>query len=274
MYSSNSACTCKQPEQAVFPKRLSKDSSLHRAFEFRPPNPEVAIGNLPVLFMAHVNKKQTTSSDAPLSDREINMTVGLLHRAVAFGQVRKLMDVYKNSMAPKSELVPAAALLKEMNEVYQNGPSPSLAGMSDAAKRRMIFDEDEVSEWDNISAAGSDFFPPDRGASPKHAAKPNMVKESPDGVPLAQWGKNVCKMPKVKSLGLTYDELISRAKWDEDIHGYLSWIKSTYGTGETGAAPEKITAAVDLALYMEAINWKGPKDQKSSKLGFTRTYKD
>ena len=274
MYSSNSACTCKQPEQAVFPKRLSEDSSLHRAFEFQPPNPEVAIGNLPVLFMAHVNKKQTTSSDAPLSDREINMTVGLLHRAVAFGQVRKLMDVYKNSMAPKSELVPAAALLNEMNEVYQNGPSPSLAGMSDAAKRRMIFDEDEVSEWDNISAAGSDFFPPDRGASPMHAAKPNKVKESPDGVPLAQWGKNVCKMPKVKSLGLTYDELISRAKWDEDIHGYLSWIKTTYGTGETGAAPEKITAAVDLALYMEAINWKGPKDQKSSKLGFTRTYKD
>ena len=241
MYSSNSACTCKQPEQAVFPKRLSEDSSLHRAFEFQPPNPEVAIGNLPVLFMAHVNKKQTTSSDAPLSDREINMTVGLLHRAVAFGQVRKLMDVYKNSMA---------------------------------AKRRMIFDEDEVSEWDNISAAGSDFVPPDRGASPMHAAKPNKVKESPDGVPLAQWGKNVCKMPKVKSLGLTYDELISRAKWDEDIHGYLSWIKTTYGTGETGAAPEKITAAVDLALYMEAINWKGPKDQKSSKLGFTRTYKD
>jgi hypothetical protein len=101
-----------------------------------------------------------------------------------------------------------------------------------------------------------------------------MVKESPDGVPLAQWGKNVCKMPKVKDLGLTYDELISRAKWDEDINGYLSWIKSTYGTGGTGAVPEKITAAVDLALYMEAISWKSLSEKKTSKLGFTRSYKD
>ena len=166
-------------------------------------------------------------------------------------------------------------MLNEMNEVYQSGNSPCLAGMTDAAKRRMAFDDDEVHEWDNISsAAGSEFFPPDRVASPKQAAKPNVIKESPDGVPLVQWGKSVCKMPKVRNLGLTYEELISRAKWDDDVHGYLSWIKSTYGTGGTGIIPEKITAAVDLALYMEAIQWKSASDQKSSKMGFTRSFKD
>ena len=220
--------------------------------------------------MAHVNKKQSTSSDAPLSEREISSTVGLLHRAVAHGQVRIVMDAYKNSRASKDELVPAFNLLGELG-----GGSPTLAGMSDAAKHRMVFDDDEVHEWDNISsAAGSEFFPPDRVASPKQAAKPNVMKESPDGVPLMQWGKSVCKMPKVRNLGLTYEELISRAKWDDDVHGYLSWIKSTYGTGGTGIIPEKITAAVDLALYMEAIQWKSASDQKSSKMGFTRSFKD
>eukprot|EP00435_Cladocopium_sp_Y103_P062966 s521_g24.t1 len=225
--------------------------------------------------MAHVNKKQSVSTDAPLSEREISTTVGLLHRAVAFGQARKLMDVYKGSLTAKGELVPAAALLNEMEEVYQHGPSTKLAAMTYAAKRRMSFDDDEVTEWDNISSAvGSEFFPPDRAASPKHEAKPLNPKESPDGVPVAQWGKNVRKMPKVKSLGLTHNELISRAKYDDDIHGCISWIKTTYGPGGTGVVPEKITAAVDLALYLEAVNWNDQSGQKSSKMGFFRTFKD
>ena len=168
--------------------------------------------------MAHVNKKPSTTSDAPLSDREISMTVGLLQRAVAFGQVPKVMDVYKNSLAPKGEFQ-AAALLNEANEVYQHGSSPSLAAMTDAAKRRVVFDEDESGQRLGhyfTRSAGSVFVPPDRVASPKQAAKPNLAKESPDGVPASQWGKSVCKMPKVKSLGLTYDELLSKA---DTYHG-------------------------------------------------------
>ena len=220
--------------------------------------------------MAHVNKKQSTSSDAPLSEREISTTVGLLHRAVAHGQVRIVMDAYKNSRASKDELVPALNLLGELG-----GGSPTLAGMSDAAKRRMVFEDDEVHEWDNISsAAGSEFFPPDRVESPMHAAQTYKPKTSPEGVPLAQWGKNVCRMPKVKSLGLSYDELISLAKSDEDIHHYISWIKATYGTGGRGEIPEKITAAVDLALYLEAVNWHDRHAPRSSRIGFVRSFKD
>ena len=147
--------------------------------------------------MAHVNKKPSTTSDAPLSDREISMTVGLLHRAVAFGQVPKVMDVYKNSLAPKGEFVQAAALLNEANEVYQHGSSPSLAAMTDAVKRRVAFDEDEVSDWDTISPAALEV-----SSSLRIELRAQSKLQSPiwrrslHGVPASQWGKSVCKMPK------------------------------------------------------------------------------
>ena len=67
---------------------------------------------------------------------------------------------------------------------------------------------------------------------------------------LKDWGLTICRLPKVASLDLTYEELASQP----ERASYLGWIKS-YGINKGGRLE-------DLARYLEAINYMG-KDPKS-----------
>lgn len=77
----------------------------------------------------------------------------------------------------------------------------------------------------------------------------------PEGMTMHRWADELCKMDKVKSLKLTYRELIEAAKTDVKIGEYLNWIIEHYGSDVVGLDPKKITPAVDLAFYLEAVGW-------------------
>ena len=68
--------------------------------------------------------------------------------------------------------------------------------------------------------------------------------------------KAICKMDKVKDRNLSYEEMLYASAKDPDLQRYLSWIENSYGTDGSGVVKKKYTAAVDLALFLEAVDWK------------------
>ena len=93
------------------------------------------------------------------------------------------------------------------------------------------------------------------------------------GMAIQDWGRVVCDMDKVKSLKMSYYELATLASSNDEIAGYLRWIKKTYGTNDTGILQGKtVTRAVDLGLLLEAIGWE-PSCDGDSEVAFVRHLK-
>ena len=89
--------------------------------------------------------------------------------------------------------------------------------------------------------------------------------ELPPGVrSVEEWGRTLCVMPKVKSLKMSYDDLV---KSDDPDHAvYLKWVVEN-ATGRSG----KID---DLANYLKAAGWSSPCGYLIPGTKETRVYKN
>ena len=147
-------------------------------------------------------------------------------------------------------------------------------GMSDASKRRLVCEDSSprYAEWDQIAMCGSEFadattrlanMPMPSGTSAMGYMDStlgyghvNLKIKTPDGISIQKWGSMICKMDKVKDRNLSYEEMMYASAKDPDLQRYLSWIENTYGTDGCGVVKKKYTTAVDLALFLEVVDWK------------------
>ena len=88
------------------------------------------------------------------------------------------------------------------------------------------------------------------------------------------WGNSVCQMLKVAEMKLSYLELVQWAYTDTEIKDCLMWVKNRYGTENTGKPKGKITPAVDLAMFLEAVNWNRDSTVDKGSMTFSRKLKD
>ena len=215
-------------------------------------------------------KRASVLSQEPLTEGEISMTTGLLHRVIQNGQQRLMIQHFRQSRAEKWMYMPHQHVVDECAAIYDGG---NQGAMSDAAKRQRDFPEpeDEVNEWDRVSLVESQlssyasYTAAGKGSAPS-APFPEVQQEPvksgikvPDGMTVSQWGMCLCKMDKVKEWnrnGMAYCRLVECADNRPEVSRYLSWIKSSFGTGGTGVPKKKITPAVDLANYLEYIKWE------------------
>ena len=224
---------------------------------------------------------------SPLTDQDLSMCAGLLHRAVRFGQSAQLLQRVTDWVKIRPDLRPNVVGAQVIVDA-------SMSAMTDAAKRRM--DADETSQasnpWELLNAnepTGSTMTPERFALSPKgyEAGKVNLFPVAnvtdpliplPEGInTVEKWGQTICRMDKVKAEGLTYDQMIMTARTNskkgEDMRQYLQFILSKYDIG--GKVPSKITKAVDFAMYLEKVKWKKPDfEGLADKYGFTRELRD
>ena len=224
---------------------------------------------------------------SPLTDQDLSMCAGLLHRAVRFGQSAQLLQRVNDWVKIRPDLRPNVVGAQVIVDA-------SMSAMTDAAKRRM--DADETSQasnpWELLNAnepTGSTMTPERFALSPKgyEAGKVNLFPVAnvtdpliplPEGInTVEKWGQTICRMDKVKAEGLTYDQMIMTARTNskkgEDMRQYLQFILSKYDIG--GKVPSKITKAVDFAMYLEKVKWKKPDfEGLADKYGFTRELRD
>ena len=232
-------------------------------------------------------KAMTSSLEVPLNDGEIVFVSGLLHRAIAFNQGAKVLASFKASLAPKHEQVPAGYMIEEMKNLYDSGKGSvesCSAGMTDASKRRLSEDALEAesvasfSDWSAIHECGLEGPPVPTTfksyAEMKFDHVNKNVQPPEKGMTFSQWGKTECQLPKVQNLKLNYKQLITKAISNDEIRDYLVWLKSRFGTNETGVPKGKITMAVDLAMYLEAVGWSPNHDDGSAAVAFSRKFKD
>ena len=237
--------------------------------------------------MSQPNKKAMTSAlETPLNDGEIVFISGLLHRAIAFNQGAKVLASFRASLAPKQEHAPATYMIDEMKNMYEAGkgyPEVASAGMTDASKRR--FDDAHeaeslasFSDWSAVHECGADGPPVPVTLKPYKEMMFNHVNkhvQPPEkDMTFSQWGKTECQLPKVQDLKLNYKQLIFKANSDAELRDYLVWLKGRFGTNETGEPKGKVTMAVDLAMYLEAVGWSPCKDNGSTAVAFSRKFKD
>ncbi|CAL1165571.1 unnamed protein product, partial [Cladocopium goreaui] len=277
------------------------DDSLHvasRSFGHRDEVLEVSLNVMPEditedplpisqFAMSQPNKKAMTSAlETPLNDGEIVFISGLLHRAIAFNQGAKVLASFRASLAPKQEHAPATYMIDEMKNMYEAGkgyPEVASAGMTDASKRR--FDDAHeaeslasFSDWSAVHECGADGPPVPVTLKPYKEMMFNHVNkhvQPPEkDMTFSQWGKTECQLPKVQDLKLNYKQLIFKANSDAELRDYLVWLKGRFGTNETGEPKGKVTMAVDLAMYLEAVGWSPCKDNGSTAVAFSRKFKD
>eukprot|EP00435_Cladocopium_sp_Y103_P013180 s2854_g3.t1 len=207
-------------------------------------------------------------SEEPLNEREITVATGLLSRAIKHGQQRLILDGFIHQPGGlKSLAVTADAVMKEMDF---RGKRDREEAEQEAARFSAGCED---SEWDAISHAeaspkgylgttrgsyvGEHHVPPPMPSSEKHPYE-NMKIPMPDGInSIADWGRTVCQLDKVKSKRMTYAQMISQADFDPEMASYLTFIKGKFGSDDSGNLPKKITPAVDLAAYLERVKYQG-----------------
>lgn len=227
------------------------------------------------------NKKTAIGAKDELSPTELSMLTGLLHRAVVHGQASEVIRRYQESRAPKSTHVTQKHLVETCASSQGYGgstkPAEPTGSMSDASKRLrdfVDFDDESVASWDQISI--SDVGPsvpahPESEIAFKHVNKNIRI---PYGLTLEVWSKTLCKMDRVKtwdSKGLSYRTLVELAGHDFEVRKYIQWIKQAYGSKGTGEVA-KVTPAVDLALFLECIDWTPATSTKESSETFVREF--
>ena len=225
-------------------------------------------------------------SGEKLNGPELSALTGLLHRAVIHGQTQQVIEAYRGSRAGLSTHVPCSAFIDEFQSATM--AKQASGSMSDAAKRQR--DVDEGSEWDRVSSVDPVFIPkydipveiatpyPHQSAEPStgrvHVRAFDQINPKiplPEKMSITEWGRVVCVMDKVKDQNLCYVEMVDVSKTSSDMRRYLSWIVKTYGTNGTGKPRGKISPAVDLAMYLEAICWETQAPESDAT--FTRQMK-
>ena len=157
-----------------------------------------------MVMAAPAAKRLTVRNEEPLSQTEISMATGLLHRAILNGQQSLLINQFRESRAVKATHVPFEQLIDECSVINDQ---VNAGAMSDAAKRQREFTEDEVGEWDRASMVESQAssYVPYAAAGKGSASAPSapfhesqQEPKVPDGMTVSHWGMSLCKMDKVK----------------------------------------------------------------------------
>ena len=79
-----------------------------------------------------------------------------------------------------------------------------------------------------------------------------------------EWGECICETEKYQTAGLSYYELVFKAKTDSDCKQYLSWIKGRFGYVQGKDHPsDKMTPGKDLARFLQRIGWTGTESATS-----------
>ena len=83
-------------------------------------------------------------------------------------------------------------------------------------------------------------------------------------LPVSTNGENICETEKYQTAGLSYYELVFKAKTDSDCKQYLSWIKGRFGYVQGKDHPsDKMTPGKDLARFLQRIGWTGTESATS-----------
>ena len=168
------------------------------------------------------------------------------------------MSASSQSSQPLSQQ--EAKLLQELSERAKAAgitPDPeaqvhvfmSHGSMSDASKRlREQYEEELLADGYQCVPMSDCKIPEeiykDASQAPIAPGVQQQIKLPPGVTSLEDWGKTICQLPKVESLGLSYAELVKDAK----THGnYLSWILN-HGANRAGKLE-------DLYLYLRAVQY-------------------
>ena len=165
---------------------------------------------------------------------------------------------------------------------YHDLLSMPSSSMNDASKRRV---PDDTSSRENVTEHGetqSDAsyiaslsetvnIPPPwaDGSSPllhvmKEIQEDVKIPMPSDIADVHKWGECICETEKYQQAGLSYYELVHKAKTDSDCKQYLSWIKSRFGYVQGKDHPsEKMTPGKDLARFLQRIGWTGVESTTS-----------
>lgn len=124
--------------------------------------------------------------------------------------------------------------LENLLEMASRVPMPSSSSggsMHDGSKRRLVAEDvSSVSSFEFLE----EFDPeeclpmpslqmPVKVGYPK-AKIPYRTDDCPPGIEsMAKWSRNICDLPKVRKMGLSYFELVEASAKNEDIKQYLEW---------------------------------------------------
>ena len=152
------------------------------------------------------------------------------------------------------------ALLARRNRVSiaMIGDSRVGGNMSDASKRRGFAEEDEsdYTEW----SLEYDLKKAQESSEPEKQKKEFFL---PKGVESVQkWGRVLITMDAWKKEKLTFAKTLSMSEHNEKMRRYLNFILAKFGEQ---ACEEPPTQAVDLAMYLQAMNYQHKK-------GYERTF--
>ena len=147
----------------------------------------------------------------------------------------------------------AADRAKDGKTSEKSGGEP-MGSMHDGSKRRLFAEsqhgpEDEMDEFDVISMGGSELLK-QAPLLPSGGSKSKGIELPPGVESVERWGKTICTLPKVAARRVTYVDLVKEAESNEDIKGYLAWIK---------ANGHRSVKAADLKDYMAACNYDPTK---------------
>lgn len=151
------------------------------------------------------------------------------------------------------------ALLARRNRVSTAMVGDTRAGgsMTDASKRRFCVEEDDEHEEWSLATEAKDV---QKSSVP---VRPRAEFLLPKGVEsVAQWGKVVTTTEAWKKEKITFSKAVPMAEHNEKMRKYVNFILGKFGEK---ACEEPPTQGVDLAMYLQAINYQPKK-------GYERTF--
>ena len=192
----------------------------------------------------------------------------------------------------------AEAVSKPKAKAKALAPGVGYGGMSDASKRRLVYDEFELINQEDLAQR---FIPggalvPFADEESLAAVEPTAASSTEDqqqqpvivpqlnyriafhgsrGIPVplgmddASWGQTVNEMPKYKDMELSYNEMAQRAAYDAHMCKYLLWLRGTYGQEGIRQIREFGTAdsqGYDLGAWLLYVGFEKQTNQR----GFTR----
>ncbi|CAL1170381.1 unnamed protein product [Cladocopium goreaui] len=226
---------------------------------------------------------QETFSDQPLNADEIPRAASLLLRAVKHGQAQHVLGFIKEAPGAKPFWAGCYHVMDAARPSgYQDPMSMPSTSMNDASKRRV---PDDTLSWENVTENGESLsdasyiasmpetvnIPPPwtDGSNPllqvmKEIQEDVKIPIPSDIASVHKWGECICETEKYQTAGLSYYELVFKAKTDSDCKQYLSWIKGRFGYVQgKDHPPDKMTPGKDLARFLQRIGWTGTESATS-----------
>ena len=223
-----------------------------------------------------------TSSEVPLTPKEMDVLGTLLKRAILAGQH---VDAVKSAAqqligSPRSSHGMYQDTLKQFLSLFaqiieEEGEPVLPSGVSDGAKRR-VHDSEESDGWETVvktqpgplvtggkaPAAGTRHESGYSSIATTGSGMSSLVEDASIPIPADEkdvftWGNTICSMPKYEKLRLTYFQLVERGRSDRECADYLKYIKNRFGVkpGESSQPLHDPTAGQDLARFLQRIRW-------------------